>query len=238
MPLLLMGQNYGSSSIIVTGEFNSPQVIYQNATKGTGTTTWSWGHVGTTQMRGGIVHVAIEGTTTDVVSGVDWGGVAMTFVGREVRTTGETGQVESYFIGSGLPTTTAPTITVTVSSGTHNKAGFATSLTTSGKERDLQLAGTFCTMTGSAANPTCTVTGITGASFGSTGLWSGRNLDTDISVSDPFVKNHANDFGTTVAGIANFKNTYEQESGNVVIAWTMLTEEFAGVGLAVELVPL
>jgi hypothetical protein len=238
MPLLLMGQNYGSSSIIVTGGFDSPQILYQNSTKGTGTGTFSWGHVGTTQMRGGIVHVAIEGTTTDVVSGVTWDGIAMTFVGREVRSTGEIGQVESYFLGSGLTTGTAPTITVTVSSGTHLKAGFATSLTTSGKERDLQLAGTFCTMTGSAADPTCTVTGITGASFGSCGLWSGRSIVSDLAVSDPFVRTIDNDFGISVAGVANFKNTYEQESGDVVFAWTVGTDEFAGVGLAVELVPL
>ena len=76
------------------------------------TATFSWTHTPVGTPRGAAVVVVQEGST-DQVSGVTYGGVAMTRVRSDVRTATEDGRVYLYFLGAGVPTG-AQTVTVTL----------------------------------------------------------------------------------------------------------------------------
>jgi hypothetical protein len=68
--------------------------------------SFSWTHTPTGTPRGVLVYVFTNGTATQTVTGVTYGGVAMTAVagGAATDTAGEPGQVDTYFLGSGIPT--------------------------------------------------------------------------------------------------------------------------------------
>lgn len=74
--------------------------------------TFTWTHTPAGTPRGVAVIVVQEGST-DQVSGVTYGGVAMTRVRSNVRTATEAGRVYIYFLGSGLPAG-AQTVQVTL----------------------------------------------------------------------------------------------------------------------------
>ena len=67
------------------------------------TATFSWTHTPVGTPKGVAVIVVQEGST-DQVSGVTYGGVALTRVRSDVRTATEPGRVYIYFLGSGVPT--------------------------------------------------------------------------------------------------------------------------------------
>lgn len=76
------------------------------------TATFSWTHTPVGTPRGAAVVVVQEGST-DQVSGVTYGGVAMTRVRSDVRTATEAGRTYLYFLGASVPTG-ARTVQVTL----------------------------------------------------------------------------------------------------------------------------
>ena len=90
------------------------------------TATFSWTHTPVGTPRGVAVVVVQEGST-DQVSGVTYGGLAMTRVRTDVRTATEAGRVYIYFLGSGLPAG-AQTVEVTLT-GTADTNGVSLTVT-------------------------------------------------------------------------------------------------------------
>ena len=74
--------------------------------------TFSWTHtpVGTPK---GVAVIVVQENAPDQVSGVTYGGVAMTRVRADINATAEIGRVYIYFLGSGIPAG-AQTVTVTL----------------------------------------------------------------------------------------------------------------------------
>lgn len=118
--------------------------------------TVSWTHTPTGTPRGAVVLVAMEGGAADEIAGVTYGGVAMTRVRREVRSTAEAGQVWVYFLGAGLPTG-AQTVTVTTSPAT-GADDFAAHCATVTAAADTVVNAQAGTTSAAAANPSLAIT--------------------------------------------------------------------------------
>ena len=93
------------------------------------TATFSWTHtpVGTPK---GVAVIIVQEKATDQVSGVTYGGVAMTRVRSDVRTVTEAGRVYIYFLGSSIPTG-AQTVQVTLT-GTEDTNAVSLTVTATG----------------------------------------------------------------------------------------------------------
>ncbi len=82
-------------------------VAWGNATEFTGTanpTTAS--HAAVANTKGVVVFIMQPTVNTDFVTGVTYGGVAMTRVGTQVDTSASGGRIYTYFLGSGIPSGT------------------------------------------------------------------------------------------------------------------------------------
>ena len=203
-------------------------ITFDFASEGTGTTTFTWSHAGGANIEGGIVACICEGCTADVFSGAKWGASAMTAVpsGQAIDGTGEPGEVEVYWIGSSVPSGTQ-TIECTVASGTDPKHAIAIGVQAAG---DVQLAGTACTVTADATDPSCTVSTITGARFGFAFLFSGLNTEA-ATAGAGFTLGPSHDFGTKSTA-SEYETT--QGTGNLTAAFTAAVDDVAMVGLALE----
>ena len=204
-------------------------ITFDFASEGTGTTTFTWSHAGGANPEGGVVACMCSACTTDVISGAKWGASSMTLVGNAIDTVGEPGSVEVYWIGSSVPSGTQ-TIECTVSSGTDAKHGVAIGVQANG---NVQLAGTFCTIdTGDPDDPSCTVTGISGARFGFAFLFSGLNDPTSITAGAGFTLGPDNDYGTK-SSISEYESS--QGSGNLTAAFTTTAaDDVAMLGMAFQ----
>lgn len=207
-------------------------IAFDNGDGTTGTTTVSltqtFTPVGT--PRAIISIVVATGETGDVISGITYGGVAMERVGYAVNASGETGACWVYFLGAGIPTG-AQSIVPTVSSGTTAKAIRNYSFTAA---KDCRLAGTKVgtVVSTSQANPSVTITGISGASEGFAGLFTGLDAPASVTAGSGFTKNGSIDQGTTSACMEY--QTTPNASGNNVIAFTSAADDVAMVAGAFE----
>lgn len=98
-------------------------VAYDAQSYLTFTSTNSWTHTPVGAPRAVVVMIAQTVSSSDLVSGVTYGGVAMTRVTTAADTVTEPGRVYVYHLGAGIPTG-AQTVAVTVSSGTDAKIGW------------------------------------------------------------------------------------------------------------------
>lgn len=204
-------------------------VAFDSQGAGTGTTTLSWTHTTTTDPQGVIV-MCINTTSSDNITAADWGGTALAEIATATDTAGETGRTEAYFLGVGVPTTDNPTVTCTTTGSGSAKWGFSIALTGSG---DLTLAGTtgFCTAAENQANPSCSITGISGTSYAVAGLFDGQNSVTGTAGTG-FTLGSTNDFGTKTS-YSEYATT-EQASGNWTCGFTIVTDDVAMVCIAVQ----
>lgn len=178
-----------------------------------------------------LVFVEILGSTSDVISACTYGGVGMTKVATATDTSGEAGYAAGFFLGASIPTG-AQTVNCTIDSGTPLARAWAVTATAAA---DTELAGTtgFCTVSEDADNPSCTVTGIAGASWGASGLYYG-GLTASATAGSGFTK------GDGVSGASSSANgeylTTESGSGDLTIAWTygLGTDDTAMVGIAIQ----
>lgn len=102
---------------------------------------FAWTHTPVGTPRGVVVFVLSSGNTSDLVTGVTYGGVAMSAVsgGRAVDTAGETGDCKAYELGSGVPPG-PQTIEVTRTNNSTGMRAFAFSVTAAG-DTEVHAAG-------------------------------------------------------------------------------------------------
>lgn len=203
---------------------------FDAASEATGTTTFSWTHTPVGTAKGIAVCVFVNTAATDVISGVTYGGTAMAQVASAGDSAGEPGFTECYFLGASIPTG-AQTVQVTVSSGTTAKHAVAVSVTSSSGS-NTQLVGTAGTIATDTANPSITVSTITGPSFGFAGIFSGQNAEGSTTAGTDETIRHSHDFGTQTTAMET--STTQQSSGNQVLNFTMAIEDTAMVAFAIE----
>jgi hypothetical protein len=205
-------------------------IAFDAASEGSGTTSLSWTHTPVADSQGVFVFCMNADSSTDVFSGATYDGEAMTQIASASDTVTEPGFVEAYFLGTGI-NTGAVTVVCTVASGSDNKHGVAITVTAAS---DTQTAGTgSCTVNENATNPSCDVTGISGASYAAGGLYSGRNnVPANVTAGTGFTIRHDIDHGNN--GSTSESSTTQQASGSQTIAFTAAADDVAMVGIAIE----
>lgn len=214
--------------IIVSAAGASAVVAFDATGSGNGTTSLAWTHtpVGTPQ---GVFVFCMNDTNADVFSGVTYGSATLTLITGATDSAGEPGFTEAYFLGSSIPTG-AQTVTCTVSSGSTSKSGVSITVTANG---DTQTAGTAsCTVSADAANPSCSITSISGASFASAGFHSGLNACANVTAGTGFTAGPCFDYGMQVT--ASEYATTQQGSGDWTVAFTAGSDDVAMVGVAIQ----
>lgn len=198
-----------------------------NATIGTGNLSWTHTPVGT--PRGAIVTVVQAGVSSDQVSGVTYGGVAMTelSVSPLAQAGGEVCIVYQYFLGASLPTG-AQTVVVTVTNST-NKSGSCITVTAAA---DLEIVDVDDAINStSSADPSATLALGGRTCFAMIGFHTGQN---DPAGSTPFTNwssRYEPDFGTRCGGTY----TYDIVSTtDVTIGWTQTAEDATAIGVAIS----
>ena len=207
----------------------------------TTTANGSWTHTPVTATpRGVVVLIAQNVVSTDLITGVTYGGVAMTRIatdGLAQDTVGEPGAAYAYFLGSNVPTG-AQTVAVTVSSGTDAKTGWAVTLSGDSNQA-IAASGKIQVDT---LNPSVTLA--TDGYFDGVCLsvfFSGLNAPTDgtITAGTGYTKLTASaaggrDFGTESA-CAQYASGLKGAS--IVCGWTAASDDCAMIALAVKRSP-
>lgn len=192
--------------------------------------TFSWTHspVGTPGAM--IVLIQHFGVSTDVLGTCTYGGVAMAEVGQAFDTATEAGACYAFFLGASIPTGNQ-TVQCADSGSSGTKHAVSISLTAGA---DTELAGTgFCEVNENADDPSCSITGIAGASFAALGIFSGRG---DVTLTDSgtgFTDGDEADNGSTHSDTAY--QDAEQASGDQTLTWTTdMSDDVAMCGIAIQ----
>lgn len=196
-----------------------------NATAGGGNLSWTHTPVGT--PRGVVVLIAGD-TGADDVTGVTYGGVAMTEVtgSPNVKAAVEAGGTYVYFLGASIPTG-PQTVTVTVSGGQHLAS--AVSLTASD---DTEIVDTDATINSdSSANPSATLPLGARTCWCGEALFSGQNAVTGITPLSGWTSVQEVDIGTECGAVYRY-NTID--STDVTMGWTQTAEDAVSLGVAVS----
>ncbi|HUS95761.1 MAG TPA: hypothetical protein VMX97_03365 [Hyphomicrobiaceae bacterium] len=221
------------AAVIATFLLASPAwavIEFDAVSEGEGTSTFQWDHVPVGTVKGLFVFVDENADSGDVISGVTADGTAMDRINYAVDADDEPGQQWGYFLGASIPAGTL-TIIVTVSSGTTDKHGKAVSVTAAS---DTELAGTTgtCKVEGDTANPGCTVTGISGASFAASGLHSGLNAEVSVSAGTGMTLGPALDYGTDLS--TSEYSTIQQAGGDHTVAYVAGADDVAMIVIAIQ----
>lgn len=208
----------------------SATIAFDAASEGTGTTTLSWSHVPAGTPRGVFVFCMANTAATDVFSGATYGGTAMTQINNAGDALGEPGFTEAYFLGASIPTGTQ-TVVCTISSGTTAKHGVAITVTAAS---NTQTAGTAsCTVAVDTDDPSCSITGITGASYAAAAMHNGQNAEASTTAGSGFTISHSYDYGTQTT--ASERRTAQLGSGNQTVGFiTAAADDVAMVAVAIE----
>jgi hypothetical protein len=192
-------------------------------------TALTWLHTPTGTPRGVIVLVVQNVGSTDEVTGVTYGGTAMTAVEELLHSTGaEDGAVYAYFLGASVPT--GPQ-TVIVSVNGIGSSKHAVAITVTGA-LDTVVEDTTTLDSAGAANPSVTVTiRATTLCFVAGALHSGQNMPTGIAPGAGYVEILEHDFGNQNAA---FERRSALTSVDVAVNWTATSEESGVVGIAIR----
>ena len=204
-------------------------IAFDAATEGTGTTALTWTHVPVGTPKG-VFLFCMNNTNADVFSGATYGGTAMTQINNATDGTGEPGFAEGYFLGASIPTGNQAVV-CTVSTGSTAKHGVVITVTAAS---NTQLAGTGSgTVAVDTDDPSVTITGIAGASYGAAGMHSGQNTEGSTTAGTGMTIGPSNDYGTQTT--ASERRTTQQASGNMAIQFiTAASDDVAMVGIAIE----
>ena len=196
------------------------------ATPGTGNLSWTHTPVGT--PRGVMVFIVQDGSTSDQVSSVTYGGDAMTEVCFAANT-GTAGYVYGYWLGTSIPTG-AQTVAVTVSGATAKAAGCITVTAAADLVVDDAPDGDL----GSVADPSIDVTVATGrVAYIAGALHSAESTPTDLTPASGFTQVTEYDFGFQVGSIIRRDAT--DTAGTVSVAWTdAVAENSAACAIALR----
>jgi len=191
-----------------------------------GTTNRSWIHTPVGTPRAVIVLISQNTGTTDQVTSVTYGGLALTRVGWTCDTAGEPGCVYVYFIGSGIPTG-AQTVVVNVSGSSTKRAG---AITLTGLGNTFMVASD-TSVNADAANPTRTLNLNNNNSFVAEVFHSGQNAVGSITPFSGWTSRLEHDYGSQTAGWYTYNTV---GSANVSVGWTQGNDDAAMVALAVS----
>jgi hypothetical protein len=187
----------------------------------------TWTHTPRGRISGVVAFCIITDASTDTYTGATYGGVAMTATQTANDTATELAFTEAYFLGSSSLPQGAQTVICDSSDTTLNKYG--TSVSLFADEKTTSDAGS-CGVSENAANPSCTITGITRESLSVIGLFSG-GVATAMSPIAGFTKRNS---GTLLLGSrAVFTQNYMQAVGDNVTTVTAVTDDVAMTSVAV-----
>lgn len=183
----------------------------------------SYTHTPVGVPRAVVVQIGME-ATTDQITGVTYGGVAMTRV--TTRALGSAGQVFTYFLGSGIPTG-PQTVAVTATAGSNDWAACTRTFTAAANTT--ATAVTPVTATGSTANPSLSISPTAQAAI-VYALWDAAAAPV-TTVQAGSTHRFGNDFGVdctqwadkTVAG-----------AGATTIGYTLAAVQWAHQAVAVQ----
>lgn len=192
---------------------------------GTGTVSWTHTPVGT--PRGILVVIWQLTTAADQVTGCTYGGVAMTEVSASplIKSTGETGVLYTYFLGSSIPTG-AQTVQFTVS-GAATKGGNSMSVTA---DTDTELVDVKTIQNDSLANPAVTLVLGGRSALCSIGFMSGHDAVGGIAPLSGWTDRGEGDLGTQTTTLY----TYDTVSTvDVSAGYTATAEDVNAIATAI-----
>lgn len=161
-----------------------------------------------------MVGIAQAASSDDLITGVTYGGEAMTRLHSEADTAGEPGRTYLYFLGSGIPTG-AQTIAVDVTSGTDPKAVWGVSVTASADTESAAENGT-----GTEADDPSVTLATTSDYAGVVVaiLYSGLGLVSNITAGDGYTKLDGSETGGHDFGVNCCVIEHGAKSGENVVA--------------------
>lgn len=234
---IIAGDTFGSgidspAYLRISRILRPSQAFYDVESRLDFTTSNSWTHSPGTPYPQGVIVLIIQNTaSTDVISAVTYGGVAMTRVstnGLAQDSAGEAGAVYAYTLHTGIPSG-PQTVAVTVSSGTTAKRGHCFTVTAPDRTR-VAASGR---VQGDTADPSVTLgTGSGFAGFVVNALYSGQNALSSLTVGagyDPI----GIDFGNQTGAVE-----YGHKTGaSVASGWTATSDDVAMVAVAIDVMP-
>ena len=199
---------------------------FSSVAAGTGNLSWTHTPVGTPR---GITVEVVQNTGTDEVSGVTYGGTAMTEVtgSPNLKAAVEAGAVYCYFLGASIPTG-PQTVLVTVTGASSKRAG-AVSVTAAA---DTEVQDTDVTInSNSVANPSATLALGGNSCFCMEGFFSGSNDPADITELAGWTNRLEHDFTSQTAGWYTY-NTIG--TADVTMGWTQTAQDAVCIGIAIR----
>lgn len=202
-------------------------IAYDAATQSTpGTGNLSWTHTPVGTPRGVLVLVAQLGSAVDRVSGVTYGGVAMTRVDTALLDSGEDVRAYAYFLGSSIPTGNQTVVVTVTDVGTK----VATAITaTAAADTEVEDTGIWQSTAGdplitlvTGAGVECFVTGV---------LASGENSPLVISPGADYTELFETDHGAFSSSFT--RRTNNSTGGNVTVDWATDPDEDVAIGVAI-----
>jgi len=191
--------------------------------------TRSWTHTPVGTPRGVIVWV-IDIDGDDDISTVTYGGVSMTQVSASpaVLTTGETGAVHCFFLGSSIPTG-AQTVVATAPTGTGGvKVGYSVTLTAAA---DTEVVDSDAINSASVADPSVVLALAGRTSWAGLALYSGHDALTGITPLLNWTGRIEQDAGTEGAACYTYNTV---STADVTAGWTQTAEDAVAVAVAVS----
>lgn len=196
---------------------------------GSGTGDISASHTPSGTPRFVQVYIAQDGGTDDV-SGVTYGGVAMTenTGSPNLVAGGETGGAYSYFLGASIPTGTQ-TVTVTMLGGGLPKIAYCISGTAAADcetvDSDASINST------SVADPSCVLSLGGRSCFCSLVFWSGHDSTGSVTPLTGWTAQNELDIGVETAGIYTYDTV---GTTDVTAGWTQTANDAAAMCLAIS----
>lgn len=193
------------------------------------TTALSHTHTPTGTPRGVVVMVCQGGSGDDLVTGVTYGGVAMTRAGAPaLLTSGETGASYIYFLGSGIPTG-AQTVAVSIGAGTFTRQAVCATMTAS-NNTEVDAYGTV--VNANITNPSITLATTAATTTSIYGVdWSG---DSPASTIVPAGETEITETGVLAGTFSFIRRDALGGGGNIAVSWTYNSDEAAAAAIAVR----
>lgn len=197
------------------------------ATQGTGNLSWTHTPVGT--PKGAKVYIRHLGVGVDEVTGVTYGGVAMTEVTGSpiIKVSGEYSNVYAYFLGAGLPAG-AQTVVVSVDATATLKDAMAITVTAGG---DTELQDVDATINiDEVTNPSVTLSLGGKTCFASIGFVSGQGTVGGITPFTNWTSRSEVDLGAQTSGVYTYDII---GTTDVTAGWTQTSDDAVAIAVAI-----
>lgn len=204
-------------------------VAYDAFSAASGTTTFSWTHTPVGTPRGVTVFIVQDISGVDQITGVTYGGVAMTEIALSplLKTGGEPAVTYGYHLGSAIPTG-AQTVAVTVSGGTDAKRAVCVSVTAAG---DTEVQDTTTIQSNALTDPSGTLSLGAVSCFCWEAFYSGLGSAGGITPLTGWTSRDEHDFGVDMAGFYTYDTV---GTADVTIGYTASSDDCNLIGVAIK----